>query len=147
MAVHIRCLQEQRTGCFLLDIGLLDGRVVVVMRRVERVPYRQIGVRDNHSIILRKTGQRHIIDSSGSVDVRAGMNTKIETDELTAEGETQTLRVRVQQVPGITESETAVTGIESQIGTGVRPVIQRHRDQVRIFRERIGSRSDTRVDS
>ena len=84
------------------------------MRCIERVPDIQARVSDDDigfALVptIRMT-QIHV----GS-DIRTGLDTKIDTDILTAERETQPLRVGVDGVPAIAESETAIAGVEAQI--------------------------------
>ena len=84
------------------------------MRRIERVPDIQARVRDDDIGFALVPTVRMIQIHVGS-DIRTGLDTKIDTDILTAERETQPLRVGVDGVPAIAESETAIAGVESQI--------------------------------
>ena len=138
-------MQQKRTCAFLLDIGLFDRRLVGIMRRIERVPDIQTRVRDDDigfALVptIRMT-QIHV----GS-DIRTGLDTKIDTDILTAERETQPLRVGVEGVPAIAESETAIAGVEAQIDGWDSLVEKRECDFLRSFRHRKdGRRTHRRV--
>ena len=81
-------------------------------------------------------------------DIRTGLDTEIDADKLTAEGETQPLRISVDGVPAIAESETAIAGVEAQIDGWSGLVEKRECDFLRSFRHREdGRRTHRRVDA
>ena len=138
-------MQQKRTRTFLLDIGLFDCRLVGIMRRIERVPDIQARVRDDDIGFALVPTVRMIQIHVGS-DIRTGLDAKIDADKLTAEGETQPLRISVDGIPAIAESETAIAGVESQIDGWGSLVEKRECDFLRSFRHREdGRRTHRRV--
>ena len=115
------------------------------MRRIERVPDIQARIRDDDIGFALVPTVRMIQIHVGS-DIRTGLDTEIDADILTAERETQPLRVGVDGVPAIAESETAIAGVESQIDGWGSLVEKRECDFLRTVRSgEDGRRTHRRV--
>ena len=95
---HIGEMQQERTGGFFLDIGLLDGRIMRIMDRVEGIPYVQVCILDRHQIGTQFAQQLIAVRNLGS-QIRARLQREIDTYVLTAEGQTEPLRIGMQHIP------------------------------------------------
>ena len=109
-------MEQERTGGLLLDKRLLDSRLVGIVLGVQRIPYIQIGISDDYVRFLgNPVRMGSAVQRNGRVDIGAGLDSKINTDKLTAEREREPLCVRMESIPAVTESETALAGIETEI--------------------------------
>ena len=107
-----------------LDEGLFYRRVMRIMRRIERVPHIEFGVRDTGLVVVRERGQQGAVKPHIRAGIRARLVREIQAKELRTEGETYSSGISVQHVPLITETEAAVADVESQINTERCAVIQ-----------------------